>query len=65
MAPIASRNSLGGPQVAGERWYGGGADLTPAYLFEDDAAEFHAFWKRVCDRHDPDLYAKYKRWCDE
>lgn len=32
-------------QVGGERWFGGGCDLTPAYLFEEDAAEFHKFWK--------------------
>jgi hypothetical protein len=58
---------LGGAllQVAGEVWYGGGCDLTPSYLFEEDAREFHAYWKQVCDRHDPELYCKYKKWCDE
>ena len=34
-------------------WYGGGCDLTPFYVFEDDFTEFHAFWRRVCDKHDP------------
>lgn len=51
-------------QVAGSAWFGGGCDLTPSYLFEDDAAEFHRHWKRVCDRHSPAAYAEYKAWCD-
>jgi len=33
-------------------WYGGGCDLTPFYVQEQDYAEFHAFWKGLCDRHD-------------
>ncbi len=45
-------------------WYGGGCDLTPSYLFEDDAVEFHAFWRALCDAHRPGLYAEYKAWCD-
>ena len=32
-------------QVDGQSWYGGGCDLTPVYLFEEDAIEFHTFWK--------------------
>lgn len=31
-------------QVGDERWFGGGADLTPYYLFEEDARDFHRFW---------------------
>lgn len=49
----------------GQSWFGGGADLTPYYLFEEDAQHFHAVWKRVCDRHDPTYYPKFKQWCDE
>jgi len=51
-------------EVDGQRWYGGGCDLTPAYLFREDAAEFHRFWKEVCDRSSPQLYPEYKAWCD-
>ena len=29
----------------GVGWYGGGADLTPYYLFDQDAKEFHEFYK--------------------
>ncbi len=52
-------------QVEGQAWYGGGCDLTPAYLFEDDARQFHKFWKATCDKHHTDLYSKYKAWCDD
>ena len=44
--------------VAGTSWFGGGADLTPYYLFEEDAREFHAHWRHVCDAHDPEVLAK-------
>ncbi len=46
-------------------WFGGGADLTPAYLFEEDAVHFHRCWKTVCDRHDPEYYGRFKKRCDE
>jgi len=51
--------------VQGLEWYGGGCDLTPAYLNERDSREFHSFWKAVCDRHGTELYPQYKKWCDE
>lgn len=38
-------------QVEGQAWFGGGADLTPAFLCEEDAREFHAFWHALCGRH--------------
>jgi coproporphyrinogen III oxidase len=47
------------------RWFGGGADLTPYYLFEEDVRHFHSTLKSVCDRHDPALYPRFKRQCDE
>ncbi len=46
-------------------WFGGGADLTPAYLFEEDAVHFHQVHKDVCDKHDPSYYPRFKKWCDE
>ena len=50
----------------GERaWFGGGADLTPCYLVEEDARHFHSVWKTVCDRHDDSYYSRFKKWCDE
>lgn len=46
-------------------WFGGGADLTPAYLFDEDAAHFHRLHKEACDKHDPAFYPRFKKWCDE
>jgi coproporphyrinogen III oxidase len=46
-------------------WFGGGADLTPAYLFEEDAKHFHGVLKKGCDRHSPKYYPTFKRWCDD
>ncbi|EKX41594.1 hypothetical protein GUITHDRAFT_164330 [Guillardia theta CCMP2712] len=51
--------------VGGGGWYGGGADLTPYYLFPEDAKEFHSFYKNICDKHDPQAYGKFKKWCDD
>jgi coproporphyrinogen III oxidase len=48
-----------------QNWFGGGGDLTPLLPDADAGADFHAGLKAACDRHDPDYYAKYKKWCDE
>lgn len=45
-------------------WFGGGTDLTPSYLFEEDATHFHKTIKAACDKHDKDYYPKFKEWCD-
>ena len=47
-----------------DQWFGGGQDLTPYYLFEEDAIHFHQVCKRACDHHDPDFYNNYKKKCD-
>jgi coproporphyrinogen III oxidase len=46
-------------------WFGGGADLTPYYPFAEDAAHFHQTFKQTCDKHHPEYYPVFKRWCDE
>jgi coproporphyrinogen III oxidase len=48
-----------------DAWFGGGCDLTPVYPDVDDARHFHEAWRRACDRHDPEYYPRFKRWCDE
>ncbi|MCK8523172.1 oxygen-dependent coproporphyrinogen oxidase [Aquimarina sp. D1M17] len=48
-----------------DSWFGGGQDLTPYYLFEEDAAHFHKVCKTSCDHHHPDFYSTYKKKCDE
>lgn len=47
------------------RWFGGGIDLTPHYVIEEDAAYFHRSLKAVCDRHSEDFYQKFKVWADD
>lgn len=47
-----------------DRWFGGGTDLTPYYLFEEDAIHFHRTYKAVCDRFDPGFYPRFKQECD-
>ena len=46
-------------------WFGGGTDLTPYYLNEDDSKHFHKTLKNACDQHDDTYYPKYKEWCDK
>lgn len=47
-----------------DQWFGGGQDLTPYYLFEEDAQHFHRVSKKACDAHHPEFYHKYKKQCD-
>lgn len=49
----------------GQGWFGGGGDLTPYYLFDDDAAEFHATYRETCDKYSSLLYPRLKSWCDD
>ena len=47
------------------QWFGGGQDLTPYYLFEEDAIHFHTICKKACDAHNPEFYPAYKKKCDD
>ena len=47
-----------------DQWFGGGLDLTPYYLFEEDAQHFHRQCKKACDIHHPDFYLEFKNKCD-
>lgn len=47
-----------------DRWFGGGTDLTPYYLFEEDAKHFHQTYKDACDAFDATFYPKFKEECD-
>ena len=69
MAPTVHANyryfERGEGQKPGSWWFGGGADLTPSYLFEEDAEHFHSVHKKACDRHEVADYSKFKQWCDD
>jgi coproporphyrinogen III oxidase len=47
------------------QWFGGGQDLTPYYLFEEDATHFHTVCKTACDKHHLEFYPKFKKTCDD
>jgi coproporphyrinogen III oxidase len=49
-------------------WFGGGADLTPYYIFEEDIQLFHQTYRIVCDRHfqnNGKTYREMKKLCDD
>jgi len=48
-----------------DRWFGGGTDLTPYYLFEEDAIHFHKTYQQVCNGFDPEFYPRFKTVCDD
>jgi coproporphyrinogen III oxidase len=49
----------------GRAWFGGGADLTPYYLFPEDAQHFHRVLANACDRHPVANHVEWKQACDE
>lgn len=48
-----------------DRWFGGGTDLTPYYLFDEDVVHFHQVYKNICDGFNPLFYPMFKKNCDE
>ncbi len=48
-----------------DQWFGGGQDLTPYYLFEEDVIHWHTTCKNACDKSNLDFYLKYKNACDK
>ncbi|KAG8976395.1 Coproporphyrinogen-III oxidase [Tulasnella sp. 427] len=56
-------------------WFGGGADLTPSYLYEEDCTHFHSTLRDACnsifepsssvDLSAVSLHPAFKKWCDE
>lgn len=48
-----------------DQWFGGGQDLTPYYLDEEDVIHWHSVCKTSCDAHHAEFYPKYKQECDK
>src|SRR5450432_3002673 len=48
-----------------DSWFGGGTDLTPYYLFKEDAIHFHSTLKNTLDPFGKELYPRYKKECDQ
>jgi len=45
-------------------WFGGGMDLTPYYLYKEDAVHFHQVLKSALDNFNSECYIGYKKDCD-
>jgi coproporphyrinogen III oxidase len=54
-----------GDGAASAWWFGGGFDLTPYYAFEEDVIHWHTTAKAACDPFGAELYARYKKSCDD
>jgi coproporphyrinogen III oxidase len=50
-----------GPEVW---WFGGGFDLTPYYPYDEDVLHWHRTAREACQAFGPNIYEKYKNWCD-
>ena len=55
----------GQPGQAPTWWFGGGFDLTPFYPFEEDVRHWHQTAHDLCAPFGNEVYARYKRSCDE
>ena len=65
LVPIIHMNVRYFEMSNGAWWFGGGIDLTPHYIIDEEAKWFHVQLKKVCDKHDPAFYPKFKKWADD
>lgn len=65
MVPIIHMNIRYFEMSNGTRWLGGGIDLTPHYIVDEDATWFHQQLKAVCDKHNTSYYPEFKTWADD
>lgn len=65
MVPIIHMNVRYFEMDNGVSWFGGGIDLTPHYVVEEDAKFFHSTVKAACDKHDLKYYPDFKKWADD
>ena len=49
----------------GQSWFGGGIDLTPAFVFESDGKEFHESLKNACQTYEEQAYTNFKHNADD
>ena len=62
--PIIHMNVRYFETSTGEWWFGGGIDVTPHYIDEQAAKEFHRKLKTACDPLGTGVYPEYKTWAD-
>ncbi len=46
-------------------WFGGGFDLTPYYIYEEDILDWHRIAQQACLPFGAEVYARYKAECDQ
>jgi len=46
-------------------WFGGGFDLTPYYPVYEDIVHWHQVAHDACLAFGPEVYPRFKQWCDE
>lgn len=63
--PIIHMNVRYFEMTNGVSWFGGGIDLTPHYVDDEEARYFHQQIKEVCDRHSVAYYGEFKKWADD
>jgi coproporphyrinogen III oxidase len=49
----------------GKSWFGGGIDLTPAFVFEEDGNFFHQSLNNACKSFDIEAYNEFKKIADD
>jgi coproporphyrinogen III oxidase len=65
MVPIIHMNVRYFCMEDGTYWFGGGIDLTPHYINDEDAKFFHQSLKETCDKYNAEYYPKFKTWADD
>ena len=65
MVPIIHMNIRYFETNAGDSWFGGGIDLTPIYVNNEQSHFFHSKMKEVCDRYSSEFYSRFKKWADD
>ncbi len=65
MVPIIHMNVRYFEVSSGEKWFGGGIDLTPIYVDQQQAQFFHKELKHICDLHHAEYYTQFKKWADD
>ena len=63
--PIIHMNIRMFEMSGGTLWFGGGIDLTPHLVIDEDAKYFHQKLKKVCDKHNANYYHEYKKEADD
>ncbi|MFZ7146346.1 MAG: oxygen-dependent coproporphyrinogen oxidase [Bacteroidota bacterium] len=62
--PIIHMNVRYFEMTGGIAWFGGGIDLTPHYVNQEDGRFFHGMLKQACDKHQSGYYSEFKKWAD-